>query len=63
MGNQKKQYSGSIKDEVTAAKLYDKFAIKNLGLRAKTNFDYKRGDLIRLMNEFLEENDADISLK
>jgi hypothetical protein len=46
MGNQKKQYSGSIRDEVTAAKLYDKFAIKNLGLRAKTNFDYKRGDLI-----------------
>lgn len=45
MGNQKKQYSGSIKDELTAAKLYDKYAIKNLGLRAKTNFDYKRKDL------------------
>jgi hypothetical protein len=63
MGNQKKQYSGSIRDEVTAAKLYDKFAIKNLGLRAKTNFDYKRGDLIKMLNEFLDEVDADRSLK
>ena len=45
MGNQKKQYSGSIKDELQAAKMYDKFAIKNLGLRAKTNFDYKRTDI------------------
>jgi len=63
MGNQKKQYSGSIRDEITAAKLYDKFAIKNLGLRAKTNFDYKRGDLIKMLNEFLDEVDADRSLK
>jgi len=49
MGNQKKQYSGSIKDEATAAKMYDKFTIKNLGLRAKTNFDYKRKDLIKIV--------------
>jgi hypothetical protein len=49
MGNQKKQYSGSIKDEITAAKMYDKFAIKNLGLRAKTNFDYNRKDLIKII--------------
>ena len=49
MGNQKKQYSGSIKDEITAAKMYDKFAIKNLGLRAKTNFDYNRKDLIKIL--------------
>jgi hypothetical protein len=49
MGNQKKQYSGSIKDEKSAAKMYDKFAIKNLGLRAKTNFDYNRKDLIKII--------------
>jgi hypothetical protein len=49
MGNQKKQYSGSIKDETSAAKMYDKFAIKNLGLRAKTNFDYNRKDLIKII--------------
>jgi hypothetical protein len=34
-----------------AAKLYDKFAIKNLGLRAKTNFDYKRKDIKKIINE------------
>lgn len=41
---------------MTAAKLYDKFAIKNLGLRAKTNFHYKRRDLMKLVHE-LQEND------
>lgn len=45
MGNQRKFYTGSIGDERNAAKIYDKFAIKNLGLRAKTNFDYKRKDI------------------
>lgn len=34
---------------MTAAKMYDKFAIKNLGLRAKTNFEYKRKDLIKII--------------
>jgi hypothetical protein len=54
MGNQKKQYSGSIRDEIVAAKLYDKFAIKNLGLRAKTNFAYKRRDLLKIVKELQE---------
>lgn len=54
MGNQKKQYSGSIRDETTAARLYDRFAIKNLGLRAKTNFEYRRQDLIRIIREIQE---------
>ena len=51
MGNQKKQYSGSIKDETSAAHLYDKFAIRNLGLRAKTNFDYRRKDILKIIQE------------
>ncbi len=29
--------------------MYDKFAIRNLGLRAKTNFDYNRKDLIKII--------------
>ena len=57
MGNQKKSYSGSIKDEITAAKTYDKLAIKNLGLRAKTNFDYRRKDLAKIVEELEEERD------
>lgn len=55
MGNQKKQYSGSIKDEVSAARIYDKLAIKNLGLRAKTNFDYKKPDLLKIIKELEDE--------
>jgi hypothetical protein len=46
MGNQIKHYSGSIRNEKIAARLYDKFAIKNLGLKAKTNFNYTREDLM-----------------
>lgn len=38
--------------------MYDRFAIKNLGLRAKTNFDYKRQDLIRIIRE-LQESDEE----
>ena len=57
MGNQKKQYSGSIMDEIQAAKLYDKFAIKNLGLRAKTNFDYKRQEIMKIIKDIQEENE------
>jgi hypothetical protein len=63
MGNQKKQYSGSIRNEKAAAKLYDKLAIKNLGLRAKTNFNYNRGDLIQMLNEFIAESDDNIHTK
>eukprot|EP00347_Sterkiella_histriomuscorum_P008015 403346693 len=59
MGNQKKQYSGSIKDELMAAKMYDKFAIKNLGLRAKTNFDYKKKDIQKIIRD-LQEDDTHV---
>lgn len=54
MGNMKKYYSGSISSEVMAARIYDKFAIQTLGLRAKTNFDYYRRDIIIILKE-LEE--------
>ncbi len=59
MGNQKKQYSGSIKDESQAAKLYDKYAIRNLGLRAKTNFDYRKKDIIKIISEIQDEGEKD----
>ena len=54
MGNMKKYYSGSISNETTAARVYDRFSIQNLGLRAKTNFDYKREELINIINEMEE---------
>lgn len=55
MGNQRKSYSGSIVTEKEAAKVYDKLAIRNLGLRAKTNFDYKRKDIIKIIKEIEED--------
>jgi len=54
MGNMKKYYSGSIANELMAAKVYDRFSIQNLGLRAKTNFDYKRNELIEIIKEMEE---------
>jgi hypothetical protein len=54
MGNMKKYYSGSISSEKIAAQMYDRFAIQTLGLRAKTNFDYRRKDLLKIIAD-LEE--------
>ena len=51
MGNMRKYYSGSIKSEKMAAKIYDSFSIQTLGLRAKTNFDYKRKDLLKIIED------------
>jgi hypothetical protein len=51
MTNRRKYFSGSIKSEKIAAIIYDRFAIENLGLRAKTNMNYRRNDLIRIIKE------------
>jgi hypothetical protein len=56
MANRRKYFSGSIKSEKLAAIIYDRFAIENLGLRAKTNMDYKRTDLIRIIQEIEKES-------
>jgi hypothetical protein len=52
MSNQNKYYSGSIPDEAMAARVYDKYSIRTLGLRAKTNFNYTRRDLINLLEDY-----------
>ena len=62
MGNQRKSYSGSIISEKEAARVYDKLAIKNLGLRAKTNFDYRRKDILKIIDE-IEENEEPFRIK
>lgn len=51
MGNKRKYFSSSIDDEKLAARIYDRFTIENLGLRAKTNLSYRRGDLIQIVKE------------
>ncbi|TNV82794.1 hypothetical protein FGO68_gene11411 [Halteria grandinella] len=59
MDNQRKNYTGSIKDELTAARLYDKYAIKYQGLRAKTNFSYNRQELNRIVKQIQENIDEE----
>ena len=51
MGNFKKMYFGAIEDEKDAALFYDKLAIVSHGIKARTNFDYTRRDIIRILNE------------
>ena len=51
MANMMKFYSGSITNEEDAARVYDKYSIKTLGLRAKTNYDYTRKELIEILKE------------
>lgn len=40
MNNNKKCYLGSYLSEEMAARVYDIFAIKNRGIKARTNFIY-----------------------
>ena len=51
MGNRRKYFSSSIDNEKLAARIYDRFTIENLGLRAKTNLSYRRQDLIQIIGE------------
>ena len=51
MGNFKKMYVGAIDEEKDAALLYDKVAILTHGLKAKTNFDYKKVEIERFLKD------------
>lgn len=46
MNNNYKYFSGQIKSEELAARIYDRYALQTLGLRARTNFDYTRSELV-----------------
>ena len=54
--NSKKKYRGQITHERIAAKIYDKRAIVANGLRAKTNFNYSKKELLKLL-----KNEEDLS--
>lgn len=45
MNNNHKYFSGQIKSEDLAARIYDRYALQTMGLRAKTNFAYTRAEL------------------
>jgi hypothetical protein len=51
MGQIKKKYFGGIATEREAAVFYDKLSILTNGLAAKTNFNYRKSDLMKIMAE------------
>lgn len=51
MGPAKKKYFGAIASERDAAVLYDKLSILTNGLASKTNFNYRKSDLMKMMAE------------
>ena len=61
MGNKSKYFSPSLASEKVAARVYDRYVIQSLGLKARTNFDYKRLDLIRLLKDI--ERDIEYNLR
>ena len=51
MGPARKKYFGGIATEREAAYFYDKLSIVSNGLAAKTNFNYRKLDLCKIMRE------------
>lgn len=51
MGSIRKKYFGGIATETEAAIFYDKLSILTNGLGAKTNFNYRKSDLMRILPE------------
>ena len=58
-----KYISPSLKSELLAARVYDRFVIESQGMRAKTNFDYTRQEVLLMMQDIEEDlefnNDPD----
>jgi hypothetical protein len=53
MNNNYKYFSGQIKSEELAARIYDRYSLQTMGLRARTNFDYT----LRELNQLIEDID------
>ena len=49
MVNRKKKYLGTLPDEELAARFYDKVAIQNQGVKAKTNFTYSKEEIVEIL--------------
>ena len=59
--NYRKKFLGQIRSEHLAARIYDKRAIMTNGLKAKTNFDYTKRQLKRLLQNDEDVHEADLS--
>ena len=51
MANHKKYYLGNYLCEDLAARIYDIQAIKNWGIKARTNFFYNENQMKKILNE------------
>jgi hypothetical protein len=49
MVKKKKRYLGSFSNEEEAARAYDKVALQHHGIKAKTNYDYTKEELEKIM--------------
>lgn len=47
--NHFKEYKGGFDSEDSAARMYDKKSICTFGLKAKTNFDYTKAEVIEIL--------------
>lgn len=59
MSNNLKYFSGQITSEELAARIYDRYALQTMGIRAKTNYSYTSRELaviIRDIQAYLDEN-------
>jgi hypothetical protein len=54
MNNNHKYFSGQIKSERLAARIYDRYALQTMGLRAKTNFNYTCPELEQIIQDIEE---------
>lgn len=59
-----KYYSTSLVNQDLAARVYDRFVLESQGLRAKTNFNYNRMELMLILKDiaadFKFNNSADV---
>ena len=49
MVNRKKKYLGTLPSEEMAAKFYDKVAVQYQGVKAKTNFQYSKAQILQIL--------------
>jgi len=45
-----KRYIGIVGNELDAARYYDALAIQNHGIRAKTNFEYSKTQILEILD-------------
>ena len=57
--NHKKEFIGQIESEALAACIYDKRVIISNGLKAKTNFNYSKRQLERLLSDYSETSQTE----